>query len=80
MRTLLDSGGWPESDLSGTTCPATDLPEFDSLNAAEATVLIEECIGEAVAIIPLWDVPNGRALTIDEITDAICKEIGEARK
>ena len=63
--------------ITGTTCPIGDLPDFDSLTGVEASVAIESRLGVQLAEVNIFVNQSGsRALTVSEIATNICAGAG----
>lgn len=67
--------GRSSAGIGGGTRPIGGLDGFDSLNAVEASFSFSEKLGcEVTSDVSLF-AANGRAYTIDEITDNLCEHI-----
>lgn len=72
LTTIQCESGGPNLQISGWTCPKTDMANFDSVNVVEASMLMSEQLGiEIPTVFPLTDRHNGRPLTVDEIATFI---------
>lgn len=60
------------------TCPATDIPNYDSLIAVEVSIYVSVRVGFDVKPEIIMKTDNGRPLTIGEISQLICKTMSEA--
>lgn len=60
------------------TCPAIDLPNYDSLIAVEVSIYVSARVGFEVKPEIIMKTDNGRPLTISEISQLICKTMSEA--
>ena len=69
--------GEPEVELSDETCIFGDLPNFDSLRAAEVSVSLEGLLGlEAHEFMDLFTPdPDARCLTLGKMIERACSEL-----
>jgi acyl carrier protein len=73
LAELQNMGGREPVQISATTCPIGDLPDFDSLNGVEASVALEGRLGVQLNGVNIFVNESGsRALTISEVAKRIC--------
>lgn len=77
LAELQKISGREATQITGTTCPIGDLPDFDSLNGVEASVAIENRLGIQLAEVNIFvDQDGSRALTVLEIASNVCAAAG----
>ena len=70
--------GRPSDGIGASTRPLRDVEGFDSLSGLEATVMLSESLGVDLPndCNPFISKDGNRALSVNEIADAICTHIG----
>jgi hypothetical protein len=73
LERIQADSGQPSTTISGSTCPTTDLPGFDSKLLPVAIVMLGEAIGTAIpADKNLFAKVNGNDPTVDQIVERVC--------
>ncbi len=77
VEKVQEISGREKGEIDIHTTPIGDATGFDSLNGIEVTVALSECLDHEFSDNNLFVSQSGRrALSIDEITDNICKAVG----
>ncbi|MEX0803152.1 MAG: hypothetical protein WD688_07535 [Candidatus Binatia bacterium] len=77
LTEIQQSTGRETNQISGSSCPIGGLPDFDSLNAVEATVLVEQRLGVNLDCANIFVNAEGlKALSVSEAAAKIHEAIG----
>ena len=77
LAEVQQSTGRPKPQITGSMCPIGGLPDFDSLNAVEATVLIEQRLGVDLDCVNIFVNAEGtKPITVAEAAANIQEAIG----
>lgn len=80
LKTVQQISGRKVGEITVSTCPIGDLEEFDSLNGVEASAELSSQLGfELPGVNAFVNEQGTKALTVDEIAEAICKVAEEIR-
>lgn len=80
LAEIQQSTGRETNQIGGSSCPIGGLPEFDSLNAVEATVLVEQRLGVDLDCPNIFvDTSGSKALTVFEAAAKIHEVIGSRK-
>jgi hypothetical protein len=73
LERIQADSGQSSTPITGSTCPTTDLPGFDSKLLPVAIVMLGEAIGTAnPADKNLFAKVNGNDPTVDQIVERVC--------
>jgi acyl carrier protein len=76
LEELQELSGRTSVDISRTACPLTDLENFDSLNAVEATIALEEKLGMTFATNNLFLDDDGKTpLNVSGIAKRLASQL-----
>lgn len=74
LNIIQELSGREYVDITESMCPIGDLNHFDSLNGIEASVLLSSELGFDLPGVSVFVNEQGtKALTVNEIADAICE-------
>ncbi len=76
VRELQIKSGRPDLPVTSDTRPVLDLPDFDSLNAVEVTITVQEKLKVEFKINNIF-VEHDKALTIKQVATRILNHIGK---
>lgn len=76
LEKVQTDSGQPSTPITGSTCPLTDLPGFDSKILPVAVVLLGEAIGTAIPTTKnIFAKVNGADPTVDQMAAKVCSLI-----
>lgn len=77
LAEIQESTGRAKKQITGSMCPIGGLADFDSLNAVEATVLIEQRLGIELDCANIFVNAEGtKAISVSEAASTIDEAIG----
>lgn len=80
LKSVQEISGRDVGEIVGATCPIGDLDGFDSLSGVEASALLSDRIGfELPGVNAFVNEEGTKALSVNQIADAICKVTGEEK-
>lgn len=80
LKWVQEISGREVGEIVGSTCPIGDLAEFDSLSGVEASAVLSDRIGfELPGVNAFVNEQGTKALSVNQIADAICKVAEEAK-
>lgn len=68
---IQSSSGRKLPKVTGATCPLTDIPGFDSLNAVEVSSVLSSKLGREVPGDLMFPKGGGKTPTVDDIADKL---------
>jgi acyl carrier protein len=68
---IQSSSGRKLPKVTGATCPLTDIPGFDSLNAVEVSSILSSKLGREVPGDLMFPQGSGKPPTVDEIAEKL---------
>jgi acyl carrier protein len=81
LKSVQEISGRQISDINAGTCPIGDLDGFDSLSGVEASAELSEKLGfELPGTNAFVNEKGNKALSIDEMADAICSASKDPKK
>lgn len=80
LKSVQELSGRKVGEITGSTCPIGDLDEFDSLSGVEASSMLSDRIGfELPGVNAFVNEEGTKALSVNQIAEAICKGAAEAK-
>ncbi|MCA9078516.1 MAG: hypothetical protein KDA93_26050 [Planctomycetaceae bacterium] len=80
LKSVQELSGRKVGVITAATCPIGDLDEFDSLSGVEASSMLSGRIGFEIPGVNAFVNEKGtKALSVDQIADAICRVAAEAK-
>ena len=80
LKVVQEISGREVGEIVGSTCPIGGLDGFDSLSGVEASVLLSNRIGfELPGVNAFVNEDGTKALSVNQIADALCKVAEEAK-
>jgi acyl carrier protein len=77
LAEVQQSTGRDNIQITDSTCPIGGLLDFDSLNAVEATVMVEQRLGIELDCVNVFvDAEGTKAISVAEAAANICDAIG----
>lgn len=82
LAEVQEASGKAMPELTDSTCPLTDLPDFDSLSSLEAVVLLSTRLAVEFGhgFSPFVDEKTGRPADLAAIVRAVAREVGAGPK
>jgi acyl carrier protein len=80
LKSVQEISGREFGEIVVSTCPIGDLDGFDSLSGVEASAVLSDRIGIELPGVNAFVNQNGtKALSVNQISDAICRVAEEAK-